>query len=332
MNNNELIMLQSLPLDVKIMKSKQRIGEFIRYFGRDKVYGTISGIDSRVVYDLTMEVDSSIPFVYCNTGLEFRELLDYNKALPNVKVIRPDMIHTDVLTRYGYPVISKQISASIYKLRHHNLSDKYRNYLLNGDDRGKIGMIPKSYQYLQDVDFEVSAICCDVMKKRPFKRYAKETGRYAFFTGEMADESRLRRRVYMKTGCNAYDRVDGPKSMPTGFWTKNDVLEYYHIRKLEMPKVYGEVFQSDTKIIGNTKKPIFKTTGYDRTGCIFCAYGCHLESPEDNRFCKLERTHPELHDYCMRGGKYNEKGLWVPDKGLGMAHVLDTLNIKYREE
>ena len=31
----------------------------------------------------------------------------------------------------------------------------------------------------------------------------------------------------------------------------------------------------------------------------------------------------------MRGGKYDESGKWVPDKGLGMAKVLDFINVKW---
>ena len=44
----------------------------------------------------------------------------------------------------------------------------------------------------------------------------------------------------------------------------------------------------------------------------------------------------------MRGGKFDETGHWIPDKGLGMAKVLDAINVqwwnteeerdKYREE
>lgn len=43
----------------------------------------------------------------------------------------------------------------------------------------------------------------------------------------------------------------------------------------------------------------------------------------------MKETHPQMYDYCMRGGKHDEEGIWVPDKGLGMAHVLDQLKIEY---
>ena len=39
-------MLQSLPLDVKILKSKQRIREWVDKYGEDGVYISFSGGDS----------------------------------------------------------------------------------------------------------------------------------------------------------------------------------------------------------------------------------------------------------------------------------------------
>jgi hypothetical protein len=49
-----------------------------------------------------------------------------------------------------------------------------------------------------------------------------------------------------------------------------------------------------------------------------------------NRFERLKQTHPRQYDYCINGGEYNAEGLWVPNKeGLGLAKVLDYLNVKY---
>ena len=44
-----------------------------------------------------------------------------------------------------------------------------------------------------------------------------------------------------------------------------------------------------------------RCTGRDRTGCMFCMYGAHL----DNRFEKMKCTHPGLYDYIMNrlGGR-----------------------------
>ena len=74
------------------------------------------------------------------------------------------------------------------------------------------------------------------------------------------------------------------------------------------------------------------TTGCDRTGCIFCGFGAHLEKGK-NRFERLKHTHHKQYDYCMGGGAYDTDGLWKPTKeGLGMAHCIDELNRLYGKD
>ena len=55
--------------------------------------------------------------------------------------------------------------------------------------------------------------------------------------------------------------------------------------------------------------------GYERTGCVFCAFGCHLEKGM-NRFQRLEVTHPKLHDYVINK--------------LGFDKVLKEIGVEYR--
>lgn len=78
MNTIELKMLQSLPLDIKIMKSKRRIEEFVDYMGKDNVYLSFSGgKDSTVLEDIVRQIYGfDIPLVFANTGLEFPEVVD----------------------------------------------------------------------------------------------------------------------------------------------------------------------------------------------------------------------------------------------------------------
>jgi hypothetical protein len=54
--------------------------------------------------------------------------------------------------------------------------------------------------------------------------------------------------------------------------------------------------------------------GYERTGCVFCMFGVPYEKPL-NRFQKLEKTHPKLHNYCINQ--------------LGCGTVLDFMGIDY---
>ena len=61
----------------------------------------------------------------------------------------------------------------------------------------------------------------------------------------------------------------------------------------------------------------YQFTGCQRTGCMFCGYGCHLEKPGEGRFLKMKETHPKQYDYIMRP---TEQG------GLGYKEIIDWIN------
>ena len=175
----------------------------------------------------------------------------------------------------------------------------------------------EKWSFLLDSDFKISDRCCYHMKKSPLHKFGKETGLKPILA-TMAEESRMRKAAWIKTGCNAFDGAN-KISKPMSFWTEQDVLEYIDVMGLDVAPVYGDL------LYGNGK---YFFTGCQRTGCIFCGFGCHLEK-EPNRFQKLKETHPKLYDYCMGGGEYNEEGVWQPNnKGLGMKRVLDFIDVK----
>ena len=60
------------------------------------------------------------------------------------------------------------------------------------------------------------------------------------------------------------------------------------------------------------------TTGEKRTGCVFCAFGAHLEK-SPNRFQRLKQSHPKLWEYCMKP---------VEEHGLGMRKVLEFIDVQ----
>lgn len=68
---------------------------------------------------------------------------------------------------------------------------------------------------------------------------------------------------------------------------------------------------------------------WKRTGCMFCAFGAHLEKGE-NRFERMKHTHPKHYDFCIGGGEWDTDGLWTPnEKGLGYGRVLDYIGVRY---
>ncbi|MCI8980176.1 MAG: phosphoadenosine phosphosulfate reductase family protein [Clostridia bacterium] len=61
-----------------------------------------------------------------------------------------------------------------------------------------------------------------------------------------------------------------PKSMPLSFWTAQDILKYIKITGIPYCSLYGDIIEKEEG------KLVF--SGYQRTGCAGCLYGCHLRS------------------------------------------------------
>ena len=119
------------------------------------------------------------------------------------------------------------------------------------------------YKFFLDAPFEISSMCCKVMKKQPIKEYAKKTNRKPI-TAQMASESKLRTQHWMINGCNGFE-MKNPISNPMAFWTEQDILQYivlyedslidWRIREIE--KLHG--CQIDEIIDAKTGLPTFKT-------------------------------------------------------------------------
>lgn len=113
----ELKQWQSLPLSVKVRMSCERIRNWVNTYGESGVYIAYSGgKDSRVLSDL---VDIScpgneIPRVFVNTGLEYPEIVQFVKKEPRAIIVKPEMNYTQVIKKYGYPFISKEVSECVY--------------------------------------------------------------------------------------------------------------------------------------------------------------------------------------------------------------------------
>ena len=259
-------------------------------------------------------------------------------------------------------------SGSEYRLRRLNgeLTDSNGNYSQFNQER---------YKFFLEAPFEISDLCCDIMKKKPAHEYEKETDRKPIIA-TMATESVMRTQKWLQEGCNAFD-VTRPNSKPMSFWTEQDVLLYIKENADRMidnpwrikpkaeevikygkrmvyrttggtapyyPKEYGAICSvygnivTDYESMGqcenqmsfadygifDNERPLLKTTGCTRTGCVLCGFGCHLEK-EPNRFQMLKETHPKfynlLHILKNNGVTYAEAIDWINEHG--------NMNIKY---
>ena len=292
MEKKDLELLQRLPLDIKVAKTKLRIQEWVKAYGIDGVFVSFSGgKDSTVLLHIAREIYPDIKAVYVDTGLEYPEVKQFVRTVDNVETIKPKKSFKQVIEEYGYPVISKEQAEYIREAREG--TEKVRNLRINGNAKGQF-KISKKWMFMLDAPFKISDRCCHVMKKYPSKHYEKVTGRHPI-VGSMASESILRQTKYLQEGCNAFNNKR-PMSMPMGFWTEQDVLQYIYENNIQIPSVYGHVLKD-----GNT----YKNTGVDRTGCVFCLFGIHLEKGY-NRVQRLQVTHPQLHTYILDKLGYRE--------------------------
>lgn len=328
---DDLRQLQALPLEIKIKMTQRRIRDWYNHWEGDVHISFSGGKDSTVLKDLVEDICPDVPSMFVDTGLEYPEIRRFAMSQTNVDVVKPSMKFTEVIKKYGYPVISKEVSQQVDEARHNPKSRGFKKLFgLIKDKDGNPSMYNcDKYARLYGAPFLISQRCCDVMKKRPLHKYQRETGRKGI-VGTMAEESILRLTTWVKQGCNAFD-TNHPTSKPMSFWTEQDVLRYIKEKGLPYCKeIYGDIVE-EGEDFGQMSliQGRLKTTKARRTGCVFCMFGAHLEG-HPNRFEMLKETHPNLYDYCMRGGHYDEDDMWVPDKdGLGMREVLDFIGVKY---
>ena len=327
----DLQILQSQDLELKIMLTKQRIREWVTAFSTSGVYISFSGgKDSTVLLHLVREVYPDVEAVFVNTGLEYPEIQRFVKTFDNVRILYPKKTFKKVLSEHGYPIIGKEIAEKIYYAKKGSkwaVDRMLGKRIING--------YKTRYNYdkwadLLNVDFNISSICCNIMKKKPAKQFEKQFDKKPILA-TLAEESLLRTNAWIRTGCNAFESKR-PLSKPMSFWSENDVLQYIRENNIKIASVYGDVMPIEGQTTFDCIDCKYCTTGEYRTGCIFCGFGAHLEKGE-GKFQRLKRTHPKQYDFCINGGAYDEDGLWKPDsRGLGMGHVFDELNKLYGED
>lgn len=301
-----------------------RIRLWVEEYGIDGVYVSFSGgKDSRVLLDMVRKIYPDIKGMFIDTGLEYPKIRAFVKKFENIDIVKPTMTFRKVLVKYGYPIISKEVAGVIREAKNLKIgrTTTIRMKRLNGELRDKNGQPSKfnmpHYKYLLNAPFEISEMCCGVMKKAPAHKYENATGKKPIL-GQMANESRLRKQKWLKYGCNAFD-LKNPQSNPMSFWTEEDVLQYIKENDLDIAKPYGEIVEEHS---GDGCK--YRTSGCQRTGCIFCLFGI---KQDQYRLLKLKDEEPELADYVLRGGEFNEEGMWQPSScGLGYWFIIEWLN------
>lgn len=287
MTSAELRSRMAWTLEQKIDHTIGTVESFIARTGKTPYVSFSGGKDSTVLLDICRRfVSRNMKAVFDNTGNEYPEIVQFVRTMENVTIITPKLSIRQIIANNGFPLISKETARGIRQAKT-TKSEKLRNIRLygTGASRGLTsGKIPNKWQYLINEPFMVSEKCCALLKKRPFARYQRETGELPII-GTMASESRLRQLQYIiRGGCNSWN-ANHLASYPLSIWTEADIWAYIHKFNIPVCSLYSR-------------------EGCDRTGCMFCGFGAHLE--KRSRFAVLYDLHPKLYEVFMR---YENNGI-----------------------
>ena len=179
----ELKSLQALPLEHKIIITQMRIREFIAHYGEDNVCVSFSGgKDSTVLLHIIREMYPTIKAVFFDTGLEYPEIRNFVKTFDNVDFVRPKMTFAEIVTKYGYPLFSKEVANIINCARintgktHTQRRKQLTGQYFTADGEKSMFNKEKYLECCKKLPFLISDRCCTVMKKSPSHKYCRMGG------------------------------------------------------------------------------------------------------------------------------------------------------------
>ena len=256
--------LMALDVQDKEILTYEKLDEWYTAWGGQCYVSFSGGKDSTVLAYLAARYLSSFRtppweqnLVFVNTGLEYPETQkfvneyadwlrrEFRRVTVNLVRLRPKMNIRQVVTKYGYSIIGKDVAHRIETAR--RSPDSRSMKLLRGEvlraDGEKSMYNCEKWGYLLTAPFLISDRCCGIMKKSPAKSYEHRAD-VKPMTATMAEESLLRMQKWRETGCNAFEGRR-PLSKPMSFWTEQDVLRFIVDHQLPYASVYGDIVASD---------------------------------------------------------------------------------------
>ena len=323
-----------LPYDAKVAHAEVRAWEFY-----NKIIGeggnchvSVGGLDSLTLLFFLRKIGIDVPAISVSS-LEKKSIREVHKELGVIN-ISSGLSQSQVLQKYGFPVISKEKARKISYL----LSDKelkstktaMTGWVLNGNpDVAYRKKLPDKWikkfggkvAYMRpDIDisptlpnFKVSEKCCYHLKEKPLNNWAKEHNSSPFL-GLMMSEGGPREIGLLKNGCNYYGKTMS-RSCPFAIFSRQDLLQLALDLDVPTPSVYGTIEKDENGLL--------YTTGAQRTGCNICGFGIHLEK-RPHRFDRLREENPKEWEYWMYKCCEDDDGT-----KYGWARVLDFIGVEY---
>ena len=195
----DLKIKQALPLEIKVNMTKARIRAWVDHFGLDGVYVSFSGgKDSTVLLHIAREIYPGIKAVFVDTGLEYPEIRNFVKGFDNVEWIRPKLTFKQVIEKYGYPFISKEVAECVQGAR---------KYLTELDKSGKL----------------VRAEQSRAEQSRAEQSRAEQSVKYAYFYDKLCGVGRYAQSENAESGRRGEREVADPVGSVTA---KDDEGDY----------------------------------------------------------------------------------------------------------
>lgn len=264
------------------------IKQMIHKYGEDNFVLSFSGGKDSTVLHYMLDIalpGNKIPRVFINTGIEYKEVVDYVHELmkkdERIIEIRPTYPLGKVFKKYGYPFKSKEHSQMVHMYQQNGHSASTLRYYDPPEERKRYGC-PKilRYQFEEGTNLKISAECCNKLKKEPFTKWQKENNKPYKMTGERIAEGGLRAS---HGGCLVIDKKGILKKFKPLNPMKNDWIdEFINQYNIKLCVLYNEPYN------------------FNRTGCLGCPYNVHIQRDLET----LEKLLPKEYDKAMR--------LWKP--------------------
>ncbi len=287
-----------MDIEQKILNAKKKIVDFYEKENGKVFIAFSGGKDSQVLLHLARSIYPDIIGVFSNTTNENKNVLDNVKKFNNIITVLPKINFIKTIEKYGFPLVSKEVSQKVYELKHtkgkrtfairkfgyQNHPDSMTNKLNSKNEpipKVGSGKCPNKWQFLAEEQFDINSKCCDILKKNPMIKFQKENNLKPIIA-LMGDESKLRMQLKL------YGKDDDKKSYPflkTG-WTESDIWEYAEKFNIRFAECYYDRYIEDVFI-----------TAEKRTGCEFCAFGIHLE--KGNRLDRVKLESPRRFEKIM---------------------------------
>lgn len=202
---------RNIPYEAKLTWTRRYVKDAIAQHGKKIIVACSFGKDSTAIVHLAIQEDPDVLVVFANTGVEFRETIQFKKELVeewdlNYEEAKPETTFWKLVDKHGYPFIRYW-------------SKKMPKNVSSGEPR-----------------------CCYHLKKKPMNKIVKALDIDAIMLGLTFDESYQRRYSAIRFGQTYITDKSMPKPIvkfhPILYWTTEEVWRYTRENSLPVNEAY----------------------------------------------------------------------------------------------